>query len=175
LIRLTGLVAAFILAALALAGAHPVDAAVAGHVTGGGEGTFSADLDGDGDVDGSHFGIGVVLLGNNAARGHFECLMAGAQDFLGLKLMAVEGKVTGGALGVGNATFSGIGSVNLANGTVFRGVPLSVTVTPGGPGVGTLTLTVIGAFDGVPGDTILGNGNYDLPPETVAAGAISIR
>ena len=45
----------------------------------------------------------------------------------------------------------------------------------GGPGVGQLQLTVIGAFDGVPGDTTTGNGNYDLPPETVATGQISIR
>jgi hypothetical protein len=36
-------------------------------------------------------------------------------------------------------------------------------------------LTVIGAFDGVPGDTIPGNGNYDLPVETVATGQIRIH
>ncbi|MGH3103590.1 MAG: hypothetical protein ACRDN6_05780 [Gaiellaceae bacterium] len=45
----------------------------------------------------------------------------------------------------------------------------------GGPGVGRLTLTVIGAFDGVPGDTVPGNGNYDLPPETVTSGRISLH
>ena len=33
----------------------------------------------------------------------------------------------------------------------------------------------IGAFDGVPGDTKSGNGNYDLPPETVNTGQISIH
>jgi hypothetical protein len=41
--------------------------------------------------------------------------------------------------------------------------------------VGRLKLTVIGAFDGVAGDTLPGNGNYDLPTETVATGRITVR
>jgi len=41
--------------------------------------------------------------------------------------------------------------------------------------VGRRQLTVIGAFDGVPGDTIPGNSNYDLPVEWVADGQISIH
>ena len=49
-----------------------------------------------------------------------------------------------------------------------------MTVTSGGPGRGTLQLTVIGAFDGIPGDTIPGNGNYDLPVERVSSGQITI-
>jgi hypothetical protein len=53
-------------------------------------------------------------------------------------------------------------------------MPFTVTVTDGGPNVGTLRLTVIGAFDGVPGDTIIGNGNYDLPTETVDKGQIKL-
>jgi hypothetical protein len=48
-------------------------------------------------------------------------------------------------------------------------------VTPGGPGVGTMQLTVIGAFDGVPGDTQLGDGNYSLPVEVVATGLIAFE
>lgn len=43
-------------------------------VSGGGAGTFAADLDGDGDVDGSHFGLGAVFQGASL-RPHFECLM----------------------------------------------------------------------------------------------------
>ena len=54
-------------------------------------------------------------------------------------------------------------------------MPFTVRVTAGGPGVGTLQLTVIGAFDGVPGDTKPGNGNYDLPVETVRSGQIKIH
>ncbi len=144
-------------------------------VNGGGQGTFGADLDGDGDIDGSHFGIGVSIYRDGSAKGHFECLMAGNADILGLPLMAVGGKVNNGSANAnGSATFGGIATVNLGNGQIFRGVPFSVTVRAGGPGVGSLTLTVIGVFDGVPGDTKVGNGNYDLPTETVASGQIKM-
>ncbi len=166
------------LAAIVAAALLPFAASAAAPivVNGGGTGTFNADLDGDGDIDGSHFGLNVRFLGGTAS-GHFECLMAGNADILGLPLMAVEGKVTGGSASGGSATFGGIATVNLGQGveSIFRGVPFSVTVTPGGPGAGTLQLTVIGAFDGVPGDTSPGNGNYDLPPETVASGQIAMH
>lgn len=143
-------------------------------VTGGGTGTFFTDLDADGDVDGSHFGFAVVKGPGGSARGHFMCQMAGNADFLGLKLMLVEGRVSQAFFTIASVTFGGRGTVNLANGTVFRGVPFQVSVSAGGPGVGTIQLTVIGAFDGVPGDTIPGDGNYSLPVETVATGLISV-
>ena len=102
--------------------------------------------------------------------------MAGRSDILGLPVMAVQGPVrSGGVNGDGSVTFSGVGTVNLGNGTIFNGIPFNVTVTAGGPGVGTLQPTVMGAFDGVPGDTLPGNGNYDLPVETVASGRIKIH
>jgi hypothetical protein len=145
-------------------------------VTGGGSGTFGKDLDGDGEIDGSHFGVGISISGNGSAKGHFECLMAGNADILGLVLMSVAGNVTSGSLNAnGSVTFSGVATVNLGKSTMFKGVPFRVTVTAGTAGVGTLTLTVIGAFDGVPGDTNIGNGNYDLPTETVATGQIKIQ
>jgi hypothetical protein len=144
-------------------------------VTGGGTGTFGADLDGDGDIDGSQFGMGVTIRADGSAQGHFLCLMAGRSDILGLPIMAVQGQVTEGSdNGDGSVTFSGSGTVNLGNGQIFTGVPFTVTVTAGDPDVGTLQLTVIGAFDGVPGDTFIGNGNYDLPTETVRSGRIEI-
>lgn len=145
-------------------------------VTGGGTGTFGVDLDGDGDVDGSHFGFGVVQGRGVSARGHFMCQMAGNADFLGLKLMLVEGHVVSASFqSTDSVNFDGIGSVNLANGTVFRNVPFTVVVTAGGPGTGTMQLTVIGAFDGVPGDTSIGDENYSLRVETVTTGLISIE
>jgi hypothetical protein len=145
-------------------------------VTGGGTGTFGADLDGDGDIDGSQFGIGVTIRGDGSAKGHFLCLMAGRSDILGLPIMAVQGQVTEGSDNAdGSVTFSGSGTVNLGNGQIFAGVPFTVTVTAGDPDVGTLQLTVIGAFDGVPGDAFIGNGNYDLPTETVRSGRIEIH
>ena len=146
-------------------------------VTGGGQGTFGTDLDGDGDIDGSHFGIGISITGNGSAKGHFECLMAGNADILGLALMAVEGNVTSGSVNAnGSVTFSGVATVNLGKSTMFKKeVPFSVTLRSGASQLGSLTLTVIGAFDGVPGDTNIGNGNYDLPTETVATGQIKIQ
>lgn len=154
----------------------PASARGSTRVTGGGTGTFGADLDGDGDIDGSQFGIGVTIRADGSAQGHFLCLMAGRSDILGLPVMAVQGQVTEGSDNAGGSvTFSGTGSVNLGNGQIFTGVPFTVTVTAGEPEVGTLQLTVIGAFDGVPGDTLTGNGNYDLPIETVRSGRIEIH
>jgi hypothetical protein len=152
----------------------PTRAAQPSIVTGGGTGTFNADLDGDGEIDGSHFGFAVVNTQGSSASGHFMCQMAGNKHFLGLKLMLVEGRVSSAFFTPTSVTFSGTGSVNLANGTVFRDVPFTVTVSPGGPGVGTMQLTVIGLFDGVPGDTISGDNNYSLPVETVETGLITI-
>jgi hypothetical protein len=147
-------------------------------VNGGGTGTFNpADLDGDGDIDGSHFGFGVTIRPGGSAQGHFMCQMAGNADFLDLKLMLVEGRVTSASITSTGAEFgSDNGTVNLGNGTVVRGVGFVVSVTPGGPGVGTMQLTVLAPpFDGVPGDTTLGDNKYSLPIETVATGSISIR
>jgi len=144
-------------------------------VTGGGTGTFYADLDGDGEIDGSHFGFAVTRNPNGVVLGHFMCQMAGNRDFLGLKLMLVEGQVSNASFTPASVTFGGTATVNLANGTAFTELPFNVTVTASGPGLGTLQLTVIGAFDGVPGDTIPGDNNYSLPVETVATGLISIE
>ena len=167
---------ACIVATAAVLGTTTTRAGVQSMVTGGGTGTFNADLDGDGDIDGSHFGFAVLEGPGGFARGHFMCQMAGNADFLGLKLMLVEGRVSTATFNDDESvTFSGRGSVNLADGTVFRGVPFTVSVTAGGPGVGTMQLTVIGAFDGVPGDTQPGDGDYSLPVETVATGLISVH
>jgi len=148
-------------------------------VTGGGTTTFGADLDGDGDVDGSHFGFAAVIGGDGSAQGHFTCLMAGNANFLGLHLMAVQGPVTSGALD--GRSFSVTATVKVLNAfgpgvqSIFRDIPFVVAVTPGGPGVATLQLTVWGVFDGVPGDVATGNGNYDLARETLTTGQITIH
>jgi hypothetical protein len=145
-------------------------------VSGGGTGTFGSDLDGDGDIDGSHFGFGASFRGG-APSGHFMCQMAGNADILGLPVMLVGGHVSGGSASpeTGEAMLTGTATVNLAHGTKFADVPYEVRLVAGGPGVGRMQLTVIGVFDGVPGDTIPGNGNYDLPVETVATGLIKIH
>ena len=154
-------------------------------VTGGGEGTFDADVDGDGDIDGSYFGVAVTLhhvddRGRSPkTEGHFVCAMWGNTDFLGLPLMAVEGPVTSATSDLKKriVTLRGVGTVDLGTGAsgFFTDVPFEVQVTEGGPSVGTIKLTVIGVFDGTPGDTRLGNNNYDLPVETVFRGHIRIQ
>ncbi len=164
-----------VLAAVIMTCLLPALASAAGMtmVRGGGTGSFGADLDGDGQIDGSQFGMSVSILGDGSAGGSFLCLMAGRSKILGLHLMSVQGQVTDGVLNAdGSATFSGTGSVNLGGGTIVPGIGFRVTTRPGGPGVGQMQLTVVGAFDGVPGDTTTGNGNYDLPWETVRSGQI---
>ena len=148
-------------------------------VTGGGTTTFGADLDGDGDIDGSHFGFAAVIAGDGSAHGDFTCLMAGNANFLGLRLMAVQGPVTSGA--PDGRSFSGTATVKVLNAfgpgvqSIFRDIPFAVVVTPGGPGVATLQLTVFGVFDGVAGDVAPGNGSYDLARETLTTGQITIH
>src|SRR3989454_9267570 len=96
-------------------------------VTGGGTTTFGADLDGDGDVDASHFGFAAVIAGDGSAQGDFTCLMAGNANFLGLRLMAVQGPVTSGAQD--GRSFSGTATVKVLNAfgpgvqSTFRDVP----------------------------------------------------
>ena len=148
-------------------------------VMGGGTTTFGADLDGDGDVDATHFGFAAAIAGDGSAHGHFTCLMAGNANFLGLRLMAVQGPVTSGA--PDGRSFSGTATVKVLNAfgpgvqSIFRDIPFTVAVTPGGPGVATLQITVFGVFDGVAGDVAPGNGNYDLAKETLTTGQITIH
>jgi len=148
-------------------------------ITGGGTTTFGADLDGDGDIDGSHFGFAAVIAGDGSAHGDFTCLMAGNANFLGLRLMAVQGPVTSGT--PDGRSFRGTATVKVLNAfgpgvqSIFRDIPFAVAVTPGGPGVATLQLTVFGVFDGVAGDVVPGNHNYDLARETLTTGQITIH
>src|SRR5712692_1882458 len=107
-------------------------------VTGGGTTTFGADLDGDGDIDGSHFGFAAVIASDGSAQGHFTCLMAGSANFLGLRLMAVQGPVTSGSVYGGHCGGRATGKVRHPFGPglqpVFRDIPYAVAVAPGGPG-----------------------------------------
>ena len=154
-------------------------ASAAVHAAGGGTTTFGVDLDGDGLVNLTHFGFTAVISPDHTAQGHFTCLMAGNAVFLGLKLMAVQGRVTAGepdgtSFG-GTATVKVLQAFGNGQASFLQNVPYSVTISPGGPGVGTLQLTVHGVFDGVAGDIAPGNGDYDLATETVRTGGITIR
>jgi opacity protein-like surface antigen len=147
---------AVLLAACALV---PAAASAAGPVaaTGGGRGT----------VDGVHafsdFGFSVMSASGGAVEGHFNCLMAGSSQFPGFTLMAVRGQVTHATMGASTASFDGVGMF-LAPGVFDKSAAtFHVEVTAGGPGVGTLHLTLLTPMF------------FDLPVEHVLHGQISIH
>jgi hypothetical protein len=135
-----------------------VVASPAAVANGGGNGTF------DGVNSGSHFGFGVVF--GSPVRGHFECNMAGNSAFGGLHIMAVEGRIGAGAANTvaGTAWFSGPGTLHMDSQKLA--VNFYVTIVEGGPGVGTLQLTVT---------TRSGEPVAAFPPETVMTGQISVH
>src|SRR5439155_9906874 len=106
-------------------------------LSGGGTGTF------DGVHPGSQFGMSAIFRGGSV-QGHFNCVMAGRSAFAGLKLMKVDGQIAAGSVnvGAGTATFNGTATLHMNNAT--SQVAFTVHVTQGGPGQGTLQLTVNG-------------------------------
>jgi hypothetical protein len=121
---------------------------------------------GRGTVDGvnafSQFGFNVTRSADGSVQGHFNCLMAGSSQFPGFTLMAVRGQVTQATMSDSGATFHGVGMF-LAPGVMDKSeATFHVVVTPGGPGVGTLHLTLDTPFF------------FDLPVEHVLDGQISI-
>jgi hypothetical protein len=89
--------------------------------------------------------------------------MAGATQFPGFTLMAVRGQVTSGTISSSSASFDGTGMF-LAPGVLDKSAAtFHVEVTAGGPGVGTLHLTLLTPFF------------FDMPIEHVMDGQISIR
>jgi hypothetical protein len=122
---------------------------------GGGHGT-------DGIRPFSQFGFGVTRSADGSVQGHFNCLMAGATQFPGFTLMAVRGQVTSATIGSGSASFDGAGMFQTGN-QGKSPATFHVDVTAGGPGVGTLHLTLLTPFF------------FDLPIEQVMDGQISIH
>jgi hypothetical protein len=130
-------------------------------------GPMVANGGGRGTVDGVHafsqFGFNVTRSADGSVRGHFNCLMAGSSQFPGFTLMAVRGQVTSATIGAGDASFDGVGMF-LAPGVMDKSeATFHVEVTAGGPGVGTLHLTLLTPF------------LFDLPLEYVLKGQISIE
>jgi hypothetical protein len=123
---------------------------------GGGRGTK------DGITPFSQFGFGVTKGPDGSIHGSFNCLMAGSSQFPPFTLMAVRGQVMKADIGVSAASFDGVG--------MFQTGPdgkspatFHVDVTEGGPGVGTLDLTLITPL------------LFPVGLEHVLAGQISIR
>jgi hypothetical protein len=159
-------------AALLASGALSASAAVAASPTvinRGGTGSWTP----AGTPPASQFGLGVRILGGGTAAGDFECLMSGRSAFPGFQLMAAQGTVTAGSATETAATFSGAGTLlyNFEGGdgrTQRADVTFSVNVSEGGPGLGTLQLTVYGV-PFVPG------GVAAFPPEYVSSGQIVVH
>jgi hypothetical protein len=131
-------------------------------VSGGGRGTV------DGVTAFSQFGFQVSKADNGSVNGHFNCLMAGSSQFPGFTLMAVRGEVTTLVVSGGTATFEGSGMLIGHTGSPEKKFPATfrVVVTDGGPGAGTLQLTVLALnFSALP---------IALPTEDVLVGHISV-
>jgi hypothetical protein len=124
-------------------------------VSGGGRGT----------IDGtpfSQFGFSVTRAADGSVQGYFNCLMAGASEFTGFDLMAVRGQVTSVVVAGDTATLEGVGMFQTGNQGKLPAT-FQATVTDGGPGVGTLHLTLLTPLF------------FDLPTETVLNGLITIQ
>jgi hypothetical protein len=121
---------------------------------------------GRGTVDGiqafSQFGFNVTRSADGSVQGHFNCLMAGASQFPGFTLMAVRGPVTSATIRGSAASFAGVGMFQTGN-QGKSPATFHVEVTAGGPGVGTLQLTLLTPMF------------FDLPTEDVLDGQISIE
>src|SRR5919197_40320 len=150
--RFCGALAALVAACVLVPAAAVAGPAVA---NGGGHGT-------DGLRPFSQFGFGVTSSAGRSVQGHFNCLMAGATQFPGFTLMAVRGQVTSATIGTGSASFDGAGMFQTGNQGKLPAT-FDVEVTAGGPGVGTLHLTLLTPFF------------FDLPIEHVMDGQISIH
>ena len=144
-------------------------------VVGGGEGRLDSDVDGDGDLDGSYFGIGVVQQ-DGESSGYFVYGMWGNTDVMELPLLAIEGQISSSeVIGGSEMLFSGSGTVDLGDGVAIRDLPFDVLVIPSGPDEGSMQLTIKGAFDSQLGDLVPGNSDCEMPPQSVASGQISMR
>ncbi|HMC65732.1 MAG TPA: hypothetical protein VKI65_12400 [Gemmataceae bacterium] len=126
---------AALLAGLSLAaftaGADGADAVA--NVTGGGQAMFDDPRFEEMGTPTTTFGMGVTILSDGSAKGHFECLINGV---LALSVMPVDGTLNND----GSATFSGPGIVHFAGGDTFFCDCFTVTATAGGRGVGTFCL-----------------------------------
>jgi hypothetical protein len=140
---------------VALAALAFPSAAFAATANGGGRGTR------DGTKPFSDFGFGITV-GDDGVRGHFNCLMAGSSQFPPFTLMAVRGEVTQATIAGNAASFDGVGMLQTGN-QGKSPATFHVEVTGGGPGIGTLTLTLLTPFV------------FPLPTEHVLNGQIVIH
>jgi hypothetical protein len=110
-------------------------------------------------LQGSTFGLGVVINPDGGAVGNFEIVLAGTSQLGQRQNITLEGQVNAGTANVdpnadSTATFSGTASLDLGDGSLPTSVPFTVMVTADG-----LQLTI---------------GTTDLPTQTLTDGSIFI-
>ena len=101
-------------------------------------------------------GNGVFIPGDGSATGVFYVVLTGT-SLLGQALeITVDGKVNSGSIQAGNATFSGIATLNMGAATApLPEVPFTVTTTTQG--------------------IVLKLGSSTLPPAAISGGSITIK
>ena len=134
----------------------PTEAAAPPSANGGGQGTV------DGATPFSQFGFQLSRHPDGRVTGSFNCLMAGVSEVPGFDLMAVRGQMTSAEFSGDQVSFTGTGM--LQTGNLGRSpATFQVVVTEGGPGEGTLQLTLLTPFE------------LALPTESVLNGQISVQ
>ncbi len=149
------LLALFSLSALAQSGQRTV--------TGAGGGVFPAGAAFSGvSLSSLSFGMGVALPGDGTANGPFESTLIGTSATGMPRSILVEGDASSGSVQVGGpATYSGLCTVNLGDGTPsLTAVPFTVTLATLPDGKWGLALTL---------------GATRLPAATVSAGSVTVK
>lgn len=112
-------------------------------------------------LSGLRFGAGVEIPGDSSATGEFQATLLGTSTGGQPQNIIVEGRVSSGSAGNGTARFSGIGSVDMGDGTpTSQGVLFTVTITPDAEGRGTMLLKLA---------------TTNLPAATVSEGSMTIQ
>lgn len=153
-----GFVLTAILGLASLMAPAPVAAQDAAGVTGAVEGIFPAGAIFNGvPLSGLTLGQGVFLARDGSAAGQFQAVLLDTSLPGAPQEVTVEGEARAGIVGgVGTATFSGIATVDMGDGTPpLPGVPFTVTAS-----AGSVALTL---------------GATALPTATVTAGSITIE
>jgi hypothetical protein len=142
---------------LASDGGLRVVAAAETQVSAAAEGVFpsGASLGGI-SLQGSTFGIGIVVRPDGSAVGTFQTVLLGSTLLGNSRSIALEGSVQGGSTDAsGSVSFWGTATLDMGDGTPPTDVPFNAIATTSG-----LLLTI---------------GATELPAQTLGAGSISIQ
>ncbi len=139
-------------------------------IQGGGIAVFNDDVVFDSDLedtDGSAFGFNVVIADDGSVTGHLRYMMVGRTDFDGLGPQVMHNPVSDAKVNAdGSITIYSKGLLHNWKGQ-FHEAEIALTITAGGPGVGTIQATsTIPAF---------GLFNAPFPLQTLVSGQIEIR